>query len=105
MSRRFSICREAIVSRSPYQEKNSPSPSNIAPQYGAEVKRLTATMVLRARPFSDSALARLHLQMPFTSLKVIAAIHWQVVKLFCRGAKFFSEPNLPHAPIITGSGE
>jgi len=74
-------------------------------QYGAEVKRLTATMVLHARPFSDSALARLLLQMPFTSLKVITAIHWQALKLFFRGAKFHSEPNPPHAPIITGSGE
>jgi DUF1365 family protein len=74
-------------------------------QYGAEVKRLTATMVLHARPFSDSAQARLLLKMPFTSLKVIAAIHWQALKLFFRGAKFHAEPNLRHAPIITGTVE
>lgn len=74
-------------------------------QYGAEVKRLTATMVLRALPFSDAAVGRLLLQMPFTSLKVVAAIHWQALKLFLRRAKFVPEPSLPHAPIIVGRGE
>ncbi len=74
-------------------------------EYGAEVKRLTAAMRLRGQPFSDAALLRQALLIPFTSFKVIAAIHWQALKLFLRGAKFHAIPKAAHAPIVTGSGE
>jgi DUF1365 family protein len=74
-------------------------------QYGAEVKRLTATMRLQARPFSDGALLRLLLQMPLTPMKVIAAIHWQALKLFLRGAKFHKIPVEAHLPIVAGNSE
>lgn len=74
-------------------------------QYGAEVKRLTATMRLQARPFSDSALLRLLLQMPLTPMKVMAAIHWQALKLFLRGARFHSAPAEKHLPIVAGTSE
>jgi DUF1365 family protein len=43
--------------------------------------------------------------MPLTSFKVVAAIHWQALKLFLRGAKFHGIPKAAHAPIVTGSGE
>jgi DUF1365 family protein len=74
-------------------------------EYGAEVKRLTAAMRLRKIAFSDAALVRLLLQMPFTSLKVVAAIHWQALKLFLRGAKFHGTPEAVHAPVIAGNPE
>jgi DUF1365 family protein len=74
-------------------------------QYGAEVKRLTATMQLQARPFSDGALLRLLLQMPLTPMKVMAAIHWQALKLFLRGAKFHAAPVAKHLPIVAGNSE
>jgi DUF1365 family protein len=74
-------------------------------EYGAEVKRLTATMMLHAIPFSDAALRRLLLQMPFTSLKTIIAIHWQALKLFVRGAKFHGMPKESPAAVIAGTGE
>jgi DUF1365 family protein len=74
-------------------------------QYGAEVKRLTATMQLQARPFSDAALLRLLLQMPLTPVKVMAAIHWQALKLFLRGARFHAAPVENHLPIIAGKAE
>jgi DUF1365 family protein len=74
-------------------------------QYGAEVKRLTATMKLQARPFSDSALLRLLLQMPLTPMKVMAAIHWQALKLFLRGARFHAAPAEKHLPIVAGKPE
>ncbi len=78
---------------------------NVSIRYGAEVTRFTATMALRGIPFSDEALLRLLLQMPFASVKVVAAIHWQALKLFLRGAKFFSEPKAAHARIVIGSSE
>jgi DUF1365 family protein len=74
-------------------------------QYGAEVKRLTATMRLAARPFSDGALLRLLLEMPLTPMKVIAAIHWQALKIFLRGGKFHRVPTETHLPIIAGNSE
>jgi DUF1365 family protein len=74
-------------------------------QYGAEVKRLTATMRLRASAFSDAALLRLLAQMPLTSVKVIAAIHWQALKLFLRGGKFHSVPKPVDMPVIHGTIE
>jgi DUF1365 family protein len=74
-------------------------------QYGAEIKRLTATMRLLARTYSDGALLRLLLQMPLTPMKVIAAIHWQALKIFLRGGKFHRVPAEPHAPIIAGEAQ
>ena len=63
-------------------------------QYGAEVKRLTATMRLTARnPDFQTALLWLLLQMPLTPMKVIAAIHWQALKIFLRGARFHQRPS------------
>ena len=74
-------------------------------QYGAEVKRLTATMQLQSRPFSDRALLRLLLQMPLTPMKVMAAIHWQALKLFLRGARFHAAPAEKHLTIVAGPPE
>ena len=72
-------------------------------QYGTPAeKRMTATMNLHARPWSDAAALRLLLEMPFTTLKVIAAIHWQALKLFIRGAKFHSAPKQQHDTVIAG---
>jgi DUF1365 family protein len=71
--------------------------------YGTpEQKRMTATMSLRARPWSDPSLLRLLLQMPLTPLKVIFAIHWQALKLFLRGAKFNAVPDAIHEAVIVG---
>jgi DUF1365 family protein len=63
---------------------------------------MTATMSLRARPWSDPSLLRLLLQMPLTPLKVIFAIHWQALKLFLRGAKFNAVPDAIHEAVIVG---
>ncbi len=72
-------------------------------QYGTpEQKRMTATMNLRARAWSDAAALRILLEMPFTTLKVIAAIHWQALKLFIRGAKFHAVPEQKHDAVIAG---
>jgi DUF1365 family protein len=75
-------------------------------QYGtAGQKRMTATMSLHARPFTDASVLRLLAQMPFVPMKVMGAIHWQALKLFLRGAKFQSAPKLGHDAVIAGEGE
>ncbi len=76
---------------------------NVAIEYGTPgQKRMTAAMSLQARPWSDASLLRLCVEMPFTPLKVIFAIHWQALKLFLRGAKFHRAPEPEHKAVIAG---
>jgi DUF1365 family protein len=75
-------------------------------QYGAmQQKRMTATMILNARPFTDASILRLLAEMPLAPMKVITAIHWQALKLYLRGAKFHGVPEQKHEPVIAGEGE
>jgi len=75
-------------------------------QYGAEQKkRMTATMILTARPFTDASILRLLAEMPLAPMKVITAIHWQALKLYLRGAKFHGVPDQKHETVIAGEGE
>lgn len=61
-------------------------------RYGAAVPRLTATLRLRTLVFSDAGLLRLLLAMPLMPLKVVAAIHWQALRLWLRGAAYHRRP-------------
>lgn len=72
-------------------------------RYGTEEeRRMTATMLLRAKPWTSASLLRLLLQMPFTPLKVMIAILWQALKLFAKGAEFHSAPEQPNEPVVVG---
>jgi DUF1365 family protein len=74
-------------------------------QYGtAEQKRMTATMILQGRPFNDAAILRQLAKTPLTQFKIIAAIHWQALKLYLRGATFHGVPAQKHE-LIAGEGE
>lgn len=55
---------------------------------------LTASFHGRRKPFTDAALLRVWAGHPFLTLKVIAGIHWEALKLWRKGLKF--RPN-PHA--------
>jgi uncharacterized protein len=44
-----------------------------------------ATMVLRRKAISGGALARVLVQYPLMTVKVIGAIHWQALKLWVKG--------------------
>lgn len=46
----------------------------------------------RRRVLSDRMLARMMVKIPFLTLKVIAGIHWEALKLWLKGAKFHSRP-------------
>jgi DUF1365 family protein len=75
-------------------------------QYGAaSQKRMTATMILRQRPFTDASILRLLAEMPLAPMKVMTAIHWQALKLFLRGAKFHNVPTHQHEAVTAGEGE
>ena len=62
---------------------------------------LIATQSGTRRPLTDAAVLRLWASHPLMTLKVIAAIHWQALKLWLKGARFipyrgpYPDPNAP----------
>ena len=58
--------------------------------------QFTASFVGARRPLGDGAIARLLLTYPLMTAKVVAAIHWEALKLWIKGAPFRSQP--PYDP-------
>jgi hypothetical protein len=56
-----------------------------------------ATLSLARRPLDGRTLARLLLRHPAQSLQVQAAIYWQALRLWWKGAPFFPHPS--HRPL------
>ena len=50
---------------------------------------------------TDGALIRQFLRVPFMSLKVIIAIHWQAIRLMLRGVKYTNRPEPPAEGVST----
>ena len=57
-----------------------------------------ATMKLERREISGAALARVLIQYPMMTAKVIAAIHWQALKLWAKGVPFYVHPKKRKEP-------
>jgi DUF1365 family protein len=53
---------------------------------------LIATQNGDAAPLTDGALARIALGAPWATAKVMAAIHWQALRLWAKGARFLGHP-------------
>ena len=71
----------------------------ISIRYGTtDVARMTATMRLHKQAFSDLALGRLLFAMPLMPMKVFAAIHWEALRLWFRGARYHPVPAKPIRP-------
>jgi DUF1365 family protein len=51
------------------------------------------------RRLDDAALARVFFSHPLLTLKVIAAIHWEALRLFVKGVRLQSKPEAPTAPL------
>lgn len=62
-------------------------------QTGPEGLQLVASFSGERAPLTDGELLRIFLRFPLMTFKVIAAIHWQALKLWLRGA-----PYHPHRP-------
>jgi len=52
-----------------------------------------ATMVLRRTGITGGSLARVLIHYPLMTVKVIAAIHWQALKLWLKRCPFYPHPN------------
>jgi DUF1365 family protein len=73
-------------------------------RYGQEhAPRLTATMTLATVRATNPAILRELIQQPFMPVKVYAAIHWQALRLWLRGAVFHPTPAAPADPVSLGS--
>lgn len=56
---------------------------------------LDASVAGEQRELTDRAIAWQVLQMPFMTLKVVAGIHWEALKIWLRGARFHPKPAPP----------
>ena len=55
-------------------------------------KLFDVTLSLRRRPIGRAALTRVLVRYPLMTLKVVGAIHWQALKLWRKGAPFYTHP-------------
>jgi hypothetical protein len=69
-------------------------------QAGPEGETLIATQTGAARPFTDANLARVVLTHPLMTVKVIAAIHWEALRLWLKGVPLAAET----APVTAPAG-
>lgn len=58
---------------------------------------LLATMAMKRRALTTANLAGLFASQPFSTLKTIAAIHFEALKLWIKGAKYHPRPQPPAA--------
>ncbi len=60
---------------------------------------LVATQTGQRRPLRDGTLLRAWLTRPLMTVKVIAGIHWEALKLWRRGAAYHKKPAPPAAEV------
>lgn len=63
---------------------------------------LNTSFVAERRPLTDRALLSAWLGHPLLTLKVIAAIHWEAIRLLARGLRLRAGPPAPAAPVSLG---
>ncbi len=56
---------------------------------------LVASLTGQLRQLSDLRLIHIAIAYPLLTLKVVALIHWQALKLWLRGARFYTKPAPP----------
>ncbi len=54
-----------------------------------------ATLRLERKSLTDATITRMLVALPFLTLKVIAAIHWQALNLWLKGAHYQKKPARP----------
>jgi len=65
---------------------------------------INALLTGRSRPLTDRNLMRLFFAIPLVTLKVIAAIHWEALRLWLKGLRSHRRPAAPaETPIVGGT--
>ncbi len=60
---------------------------------------LLATLVGRRAPLTDAGILGAAIRRPFGSIRVLALIHWQALKLWRKGARYHPVPEPPAEPV------
>lgn len=68
-----------------------------------ETLMMSACVAADRRPLTDFALLSCFLRIPLVSFKVIAAIHWEALRLWWKGFRFIPPPS-GHNPIARSGG-
>lgn len=63
--------------------------------YSTATGGLIATLTGKRAVLTNAAILRTCLRRPFGSRRVLALIHWQALKLWVKGARFFTRPEPP----------
>jgi len=58
---------------------------------------LTAVQNMQKQNLCDKTLLKYFFKLPFLTLKVMYLIHWQALKIWMRGAKFYKKPPPPNS--------
>jgi len=72
-------------------------------QHGRGGEILVATHTARRRPLSDGQLLRAVVAHPLMTFKVVAAIHWEALRLWLKGARYRAPP-APPAEDVSDAG-
>jgi DUF1365 family protein len=65
----------------------------------AEGTLLQASFVGRRTPLNDRTLLAAFFRYPLMTLKVVAGIHWEALKIWRKGARFHHKPAPPNEPV------
>lgn len=60
--------------------------------FEGERRVFDATLRMRRQDLTPQSLDRVLLRFPFMTLRVMATIHWQAVRLFCKRVPFYAHP-------------
>ena len=69
----------------------------------AEGLMLATAFTGRRRPLTDAALAVAFVSHPLLTLKVIAAIHWEALRIWLKGVGYRPRPPAPASPVTVGA--
>jgi DUF1365 family protein len=73
----------------------------IVKEISGQADFIASQLTLR-RPLTDAHLLRLSLTMPLMTFGVVAAIHWEALRLWIKGAPFGARPAGPKAGMSAG---
>lgn len=62
-------------------------------------RAMIATQRMTQVPIGDWPLLKTFFALPLMTLKVVAAIHWQALKIWVKGARFYKKPKPPQKEI------
>ena len=66
---------------------------------------LAATFIGRRRSLTNAALLRAFFALPLVTFKIVAAIHWEALRLWLKGARLVQRPNAATANTILAAGK